>query len=71
MKTFNAQLLLNHYNKNTDALSLAQIFGVSRATVCRWRNRPNESALNIYQADKYACKIGVHPANIWKDWYNQ
>ena len=71
MSTFSAQLLLDHYSTDTDALSLAQIFGVSRGTVCRWRNRPEESELSAYQADKYACRIGVHPANIWQNWYSE
>ena len=70
MKTFDARALLDHYDSHTDALSLAQIFGVSRATVGRWLNRPDESKLSVYQADKYACKIGVHPATIWENWFN-
>jgi len=70
MKTFSAQLLLDHYNKDTDALSLAQIFGVSRTTIHRWRNVPNRSWISVFQADKYACRIGVHPANIWQDWFS-
>ena len=70
MKTFSAQLLLDHYNKDTDALSLAQIFGVSRTTIHRWRNVPNRSRISAFQADKYACRIGVHPANIWQDWFS-
>ena len=70
MKTFSAQTLLNVYGRNENAKSLAEIFGVSRATIVRWRNRPNESELNIYQADKYACRIGLHPANVWENWFN-
>jgi len=71
MKTFSAETLLRSYGINDDATSLAQIFGVSRTTICRWRNVPDRSWLSAFQADKYACRIGVHPANIWKDWYNQ
>ena len=47
------------------------MFGVSRATIIRWRNRPETANLHIYQADRYACKIGIHPANIWLDWYEK
>jgi len=71
MKTFSAEILLKSYGIDDDATSLAQIFGVSRTTICRWRNVPDRSWLSAFQADKYACRIGVHPANIWKDWYNQ
>ena len=71
MKTFSAETLLRSYGINDDATSLAQIFGVSRTTICRWRNVPDRSWLSAFQADKYACRIGVHPANIWNDWYNQ
>ena len=68
MKTLKAKTLLNIYGTNENAQSLAEIFGVSRGTICRWRNRPNE-LLNIYQADKYACRIGLHPANVWENWF--
>jgi len=71
MRTFSAETLLRSYGINDDATSLAQIFGVTRTTICRWRNVPDRSRLSAFQADKYACRIGVHPANIWQDWYNQ
>ena len=71
MKTFSAETLLRSYGIDDDATSLAQIFGVSRTTIWRWRNVPSRSWLSAFQADKYACRIGVHPANIWQDWYNQ
>jgi lambda repressor-like predicted transcriptional regulator len=71
MKQFSAEILLNEYGRDDNAASLAEIFGVSRTTICRWRNVPDRSWLSAYQADKYACRIGVHPANIWQNWYSE
>ena len=70
MKTFSAELLLNKYGRNESATSLGEIFGVSRTTICRWRNTPSQAWISAYNADKYACKIGLHPANIWENWFN-
>jgi len=70
MPTYNAQHLLEKYPKEETAGFLAEVFGVSRATIIRWRNRPEEGNLNIFKADHYACRIGLHPANIWQDWYD-
>ena len=63
--------LLELYPKDEKARFLADVFGVSRQTIIRWRNRPEESKLHIFKADYYAIKLGIHPANIWSDWYEK
>ena len=70
MNAFSAELLLNKYGRNESAESLGEIFGVSRATIVRWRNTPSRAWVSAYNADKYACRIGLHPANIWENWFN-
>jgi lambda repressor-like predicted transcriptional regulator len=71
MPTYNARNLLALYSKDKNNRFLADVFGVSRATIIRWVNRPEESDLNIFKADHYACRIGMHPATIWSDWYEK
>jgi lambda repressor-like predicted transcriptional regulator len=71
LPTFNAQNLLALYPKDKNNSFLADVFGVSRNTIIRWVNRPEEGDLNIFKADRYACRIGMHPATIWTDWYEK
>jgi hypothetical protein len=46
------------------ACDTAARIGASRETVYRWRRRP----LDAYAADHYACRAGLHPAEIWPEW---
>jgi lambda repressor-like predicted transcriptional regulator len=71
LPTFNAQNLLALYPKDKNNSFLADVFGVSRNTIITWLHRPEEANLNIFKADQYACRIGMHPANIWSDWYEK
>ena len=61
--------LLEQWPPNTSAKLIAEVFGVTRSTVQRWRT-PN-CGLSIWQADKYAIKLGLHPQQIWTDWYDK
>ena len=63
--------LLALYPKDKNNSFLADVFGVSRGTIIRWRNRPEEGNLHVFKADHYACRIGMHPATIWSDWYEK
>jgi hypothetical protein len=71
LPTYNAQNLLALYPKDKNNSFLADVFGVSRNTIITWLHRPEEANLNIFKADQYACRIGMHPANIWQDWYEK
>ena len=71
LPTFNAIHLLDKYPKDEHAIFLAEVFGVSRGTINRWRSNSGEGNLSIFKADHYACRIGIHPANIWQDWYEK
>ena len=52
---------------NTDQSTkrIAELAGVSRRTVARWRN--NGVIPNI-KADHIAIALGRHPAEIWHEW---
>lgn len=54
-----------HLNPTSTA-ALAQRLGVSARTVWRWR----ASGLNPTQADRAAIAAGLHPANIWPNWWD-
>jgi hypothetical protein len=66
---FPVQNLLDFYPKDARNNFIADVFGVSRGTVIRWKHR--QTKLDLHTADKYACHIGIHPANVWNDWYEK
>ncbi len=61
--------LIELWPHNTNAGIIAEVLGVSRTTVSGWRNKGR--GLTIWQADKYAIKLGMHPQQIWTDWYDK
>jgi hypothetical protein len=63
------QNLLDLYPKDSKNGFIADVFGVARQTVIRWKYK--KPCLDIYQADRLACHIGIHPANVWNDWYEK
>jgi hypothetical protein len=67
---FPAKQLIKLWPPDTHASLLADVFGVSRGTIVRWRNE-EDAAFTLWQADKYAIKIGMHPQEIWTDWYDK
>lgn len=42
---------------------VARALGVSRTTVRRAR----QDGISYYTADQFACRAGLHPANVWPD----
>lgn len=48
-----------------NVVELAARLRVSRPTINRWR------AVGIIwsHADEAACRLGLHPSEIWPDWY--
>ena len=40
---------------------IAELAGVSRRTVARWRTR----GLELYTADRCAVALGLHPSHVW------
>lgn len=42
----------------------AALFGVDRVQLYRWR----DYGLTADQADELACRVNLHPVNIWSDW---
>lgn len=48
------------------AAQLAAAAGVARRTIARWRAGGH---LDVYDADRIACRIGLHPASVWPEWF--
>jgi hypothetical protein len=43
----------------------AELLGVERRALARWRNG---GGMTTGTADRAALGLGLHPANIWGDW---
>jgi len=65
-RIFPAAELLKLWPPETSAGIIAEALGVDRPRISRWRNHPTN--FTDFQADRYACRIGLHPANIWRNW---
>ena len=46
---------------------LAGLLGVKPATVRMWRQR---GGIPLYSADRAAVALGVHPCELWPDWWD-
>lgn len=47
----------------TSCTEIAGLLGVSRQSVSHWLR--NGACFTVWDADKYACKIGLHPVMVW------
>jgi lambda repressor-like predicted transcriptional regulator len=45
--------------------TLARALGVERTQVAHWRS----DGLPVDSADRIACSLGKHPAEVWPEWY--
>jgi len=61
-----AAKLLDTFSPDTNDIEMAEMLGVSRSCVVRWRTRHSE--LGEYRADYYAIKLGLHPFEVWHNW---
>jgi hypothetical protein len=44
---------------------LARALGCERTLVSKWRNH----GLPLVSADRLAVSLGLHPVEVWPDWY--
>lgn len=54
----------NSYSPAGDLTRAADLLGITRETLCRWRNGQN---LTLRAADHCAIRLGLHPTVIWFD----
>lgn len=50
----------------TDLQELAQRLGISH----RWARELKATGLSDEQADRFACRVGLHPSVLWSDWWD-
>ena len=43
--------------------------GVSKNRIQQWRQDPGIQ-IEEYEADRIAVTLGVHPGELWEDWFN-
>lgn len=47
--------------------TIATVLGVQVGTLAAWRKR----GLSERQADRLACAAGLHPGEVWSDWFER
>jgi len=62
-----ATQLVESFGLETSHISIGSALGVGRSTVYKWIQR--QVRFNAYEADRYAIKLGLHPCEIWDDWF--
>jgi hypothetical protein len=48
--------------------AVGALLGVGRATIRAWLHR--EATLDEHAADRYASRLGLHPCDVWPDWWH-
>ena len=66
--TFDARALLRLWDPETDPRVIAEVLGVGKDTVRKWRTATTPRRLNPWTADRYAIRAGTHPARVWPEW---
>ena len=46
-----------------------ELLGLSGSAVCRWLH--SDKHLTETEADRLACRIRCHPAEIWSNWWTE
>ena len=59
--------IIKSFGPDTTNTNVAEILGIGRSTVYKWIER--QIRFNAYEADRYAIKLGLHPCEIWDDWF--
>jgi DNA-binding XRE family transcriptional regulator len=68
-RCFPAAEILKMWSPETLAPVIAEILGVNKSSIFRWETE--KTMLDVWQADKYAVRLGLHPSQIWTDWYDK
>ena len=67
-RTYLARNIVSTFPSDTPYSSIALALGVEHSTVSYWCAK--DAWINAYLADRYACKLGMHPSEIWTDWFS-
>ena len=67
VRTFPAKALVRKFEPNTSVITIAQALDMKRSTVYKWFQ--NDTMITQWAADRYAIKLGMHPSEVWLDWF--
>jgi hypothetical protein len=59
--------IINKHPQHTQT-QLAELLDISTASIVRWKT--TNCTLTEWECDKYAIKLGLHPGNIWPNWFD-
>lgn len=66
---FDTKALLAKFPPHATAEVIAEVLGVRPATIERWRC--TVCNLEFQRADEMAIRIGLHPCEIWDNWFEE
>jgi plasmid maintenance system antidote protein VapI len=67
VRTFPAKALVKKFEPHTSVMTIAQALDMKRSTVYKWFQ--NDTMITQWAADRYAVKLGMHPSEVWVDWF--
>jgi plasmid maintenance system antidote protein VapI len=67
VRSFPAKELVKKFGTNTSIVTMAQALDTERSTVYKWCQ--NDIMISQWAADRYAVKLGLHPSEVWLDWF--
>ena len=65
-RRYPSQALIDLFPYDTMLASVAEILGVTKKCVGDWKR--HKLTLDVYSADRYAIRLGYHPAEVWEEW---
>lgn len=67
VRTFPAKDLCKMFDPDASVITIASALNTKRSTVYKWFQ--NDTMLTQWAADRYAVKLGLHPSEVWADWF--
>ena len=68
IKFFLAKDLITFFGPETEVTTMADSLDTCRYTLYKWMQ--NDVKISEWAADRYAIKLGLHPSEIWTDWFD-
>lgn len=66
---FSTRALLAKFPSHATAEIIGEVLGVKTSTIERWRW--SICNLDYQRADEMAVRIGLHPCEIWQNWFEE
>lgn len=66
---FSTKALLAKFPPEMTAQTISEVLGVLPSTIERWRC--TTCNLEFKRADEMAVRIGLHPCEIWDNWFDE